>query len=235
MRFSPLLFLFLTFEPLLSEIPPSIDAPSNVKHPSIYNIPVTPLNPDEKNVIRSTLPLYFITSNAGKFAEVRELLPNVKNLSLDLPEIQSVDPREIIYAKLQEALKYQHGRFIVEDTSLYLDALNGLPGPLIKWFELKLGNQGIVHLVRTLGNDRAEAVTFFGYADGKDIRFFEGRLKGRIVPIRGDFGFGWDPIFQPEGHTKTLAEMSPEEKNMISMRKNALEKLKDYLYQQRAE
>lgn len=217
---------------LQAAMPSAIDVPEAMA-PSPYGIPSTTSNPSGSQVNQESLPLYFLTSNPGKFAEVKALLPNVKLLNYDLPEIQEIDPKQIIFAKLMEAFKYRQGQFIVEDTSLYLDALNGLPGPLIKWFELKLGNVGIVNLVRALGNDKAEAVTYIGYAKNpKDVHFFEGRLRGRIVPLRGDFGFGWDPIFMPEGQTKTLAEMGPELKNSLSMRQQALTKLRDYLASQ---
>jgi XTP/dITP diphosphohydrolase len=68
-----------------------------------------------------------------------------------------------------------------------------------------------------------------GYTDGDQIVFFEGEIKGKIVSPRGTGGFGWDQIFQPEGYDKTFGEMSLEEKNKISMRKQALTKLKAYL------
>jgi non-canonical purine NTP pyrophosphatase (RdgB/HAM1 family) len=58
--------------------------------------------------------------------------------------------------------------------------------------------------------------------------FFEGLLAGQIVPPRGTDGFGWDPIFQPDGWNKTFAEMSQQEKNQCSMRKRAVTQLQDY-------
>ena len=62
---------------------------------------------------------------------------------IDLTEIQSVDPKEIIEHKLNEAKKHMKGNLVVEDTSLYFEALNGLPGPLIKWFLKTVGNEGL--------------------------------------------------------------------------------------------
>ena len=148
---------------------------------------------------------------------------------MDLEEVQDIDARKIIEAKLREALRHQPGAFIVEDTSLYLDALNGLPGPLIKWFMKTIGNEGLYKIANSFGNYEAEAKTIIGYTDGQKTEFFEGVVKGTIVEPRGETNFGWDPIFQPEGHTKTFAEMSAEEKNSLSMRKLAAEKLKAYL------
>lgn len=174
--------------------------------------------------------MYFITGNKHKFAEVQAILPQVEQLDIDLPEIQEIDAKEIIKAKLLEALKHQFGELIVEDTSLYFEALNGLPGPLIKWFRKTLGNQGLAELVAKYGNNRAQAKTLIGYARStEEIYFFEGVLAGRIVPPSGNSDFGWDPIFLPDGYDKTFAELSAEEKNQISMRRLAVNQLKEFL------
>lgn len=111
-----------------------------------------------------------------------------------------------------------------------MDCLKGLPGPLIKWFLKTVGNQGLYEIAQKFGNDQTEAKVVIGFAKNREeIYFFEGSLKGKIVAPRGDQGFGWDPIFIPEGFTKTFAQMSAEEKNQISMRRIALNKLKEFL------
>jgi inosine triphosphate pyrophosphatase len=171
--------------------------------------------------------VYFITGNENKFREVRSII-EVEQLDIDLKEIQEIDAKEVIKEKLLEALNYREGEFIVEDTSLYLDCLNGLPGPLIKWFMKTIGNKGLVDICKKFNNFNAEAKTIIGYAKSKEeIYYFEGSLKGKIVEEEGSEGFGWDPIFFVNG--KTFAEMSNEEKNKISMRRIALEKLKEFL------
>ena len=176
------------------------------------------------------MTLYFITGNKNKFAEAKSILPNIEQLDIDLPEIQDIDARNVIKAKLLEALNHKSGEFLVEDTSLYLNCIKGLPGPLIKWFLKTIGNKGLFNLVERLGDNEAQAKTIIGYAKSpEEIYFFEGLIPGKIVPSKGEFGFGWDPIFQPEGFDKTFAEMTTEEKNSVSMRKLALEKLKDFL------
>ena len=110
----------------------------------------------------------------------------------------------------------------------YLDCINGLPGPLIKWFLKSMGRQGIYELCKKMGNNKAIAKTVVGYSNGSEIKFFEGELHGEIVTPQGD-NFGWDPIFKPIGHDKTLALMNVEERNAIKMRGQALRKLKEYL------
>ncbi len=174
------------------------------------------------------MTLYFVTGNAGKFAEVKSYLPSVEQLPIDLVEVQSNDAKDIITAKLKEAQKNCLGEILVEDTSLYFKGLNGLPGPLIKWFMKSLGVEGLSSLATQIGNNTATAVSIFGYiSQNGDISFFEGSVDGVIVESRGSNGFGWDSIFMPTGSSKTFAEMSVEEKlsEDNNMRRRALEKL----------
>ena len=173
---------------------------------------------------------YFITGNKNKFFELATFLPGIEQFEVDLPEIQEIDAHKVIQEKLVAALEHKKGSFIVEDTSLYFECLSGLPGPLIKWFLLTIGNEGLFNLAHKLGNSKAIARTIIGYAKNPDeIFFFEGSLEGYLVSPRGDNGFGWDSIFIPNGSSKTLAEMTDIEKNNISMRRVALNKLKDFM------
>ena len=113
-----------------------------------------------------------------------------------------------------------------------MDAIPGLPGPLVKWFLETIGVKGLAEVAFKLGNTRAKAKTIIGYATGSEkIHFFEGEVVGSIVEPRVDTGFGWDLIFIPEGYTKTFAEMTQEEKNTISMRGKAAQKLAEFLEQ----
>ncbi|CUG03355.1 inosine triphosphate pyrophosphatase 1, putative [Bodo saltans] len=133
---------------------------------------------------------------------------------------------------------------MIEDTSLSFDCLGGnLPGPYIKWFLDGVGVQGLHKMASALSSNeggsattRAVASCIFTIAYSEDdIMMFEGKCEGRVVAPRGDKGFGWDPIFEPveqtaaaDGSRKTFAEMSAEEKNVISHRSKALAALKEY-------
>lgn len=175
------------------------------------------------------MSIYFITGNKNKFEEVKALLPEVEQLDIDLPEIQSLDSKEVIESKIQAALEHHDGSFIVEDVSLTIEGMNGLPGPLIKWFLKSIDREGIVKLTQLFGT-KAFAKATIGYAkDKNNIEFFEGIVEGDIVPMRTNSDFGWDPIFRPKGNDKTYAEMTKEEKNKISHRSIAIEKLKKRL------
>jgi non-canonical purine NTP pyrophosphatase (RdgB/HAM1 family) len=174
--------------------------------------------------------LYFITGNKGKLKEAQSIIPEIEGLEIDLEEMQSLNAKEIIKHKLKQAYEHKDGEFIVEDTSLHIGALKGLPGPLIKWFVETIGMEGLAEIVKHSDNKKALARVIIGYAKNKeDIHFFEGEIKGTIVQPKGKGGFGWDPIFLPDGYSKTFGEMAPEEKNTISMRKIAFTKLKEFL------
>ncbi len=180
------------------------------------------------------MALYFITGNKNKLSEITAMIPEVQQLDVDLPEVQDIDPEVIIKSKLEEAFKHHSGEFMVEDTSLYFEEMNGLPGPLIKWFLKALDHDGLANLAAKLGNAKATAKTIIGYAKDKDnIQFFEGAVEGQIVSPRGEARFGWDPVFLPDGYDKTYAEMSPEEKNSMSHRHKAVTKFAEYLQSQK--
>ena len=172
------------------------------------------------------MKIQFITGNSNKFAEAQKIVPELEQLDIDLPEIQEIDAHEIIKAKLQEAKKHYEGIFVVEDTSLYLDCLGGLPGPLVKWFEKTIGNDGLYDIADKYNNYNAQAKTVVGYCDESgDITFFEGVVNGKIVKPESESKFGWDPIFMPDGYKTSFAQMSKKEKNAISMRRIAFEKM----------
>jgi non-canonical purine NTP pyrophosphatase (RdgB/HAM1 family) len=176
------------------------------------------------------MPLYFLTGSQGKLTEANAIIPEIEQLDIDLPEIQELDAHKIIKAKLQAAFEHQAGEFVVEDTSLYFDGLNGLPGPLVKWFIQAVGCEGLYKFAQSFGVQKCTAKAIIGYAkDADNIRYFEGTVAGQVVEPRGDGGFGFDPIFMPDGHNKTLAEMSREEKNQISARQAAFRQLKAHL------
>ena len=176
--------------------------------------------------------LYFITGNVGKFIEAKSVIYDAEQIDLDLLEIQEIDARKVVEAKLREALKHNSGEFFCEDTSLYINCLKGLPGPLIKWFLEVLKVDGIYDLVKRYEDKSAVAKTIVGYSDGNNIVFFEGIVEGEIVSPRGENGFGWDKLFLPGGSERTFGEMNLGEKNEFSMRKMALIKLRDYLREQ---
>ena len=176
------------------------------------------------------MKITFITGNKNKFDEAKKIIPDLEQSAVDLTEIQSIDPKEIIVHKLNEAKKLMKGNLVVEDTSLYFEGLNGLPGPFIKWFLKTVGNEGLAKMVEPFNNNRAEAKVIIGFqTENGYTEFFEGSIKGQVVKPRGDKGYGWDPIFMADGMNKTFAELTIEEKAKVSMRGTAFKKLADFI------
>ncbi|ONK70956.1 uncharacterized protein A4U43_C04F3240 [Asparagus officinalis] len=174
----------------------------------------------------SLRPVTFVTGNAKKLEEVRAILGNsipFKSLKLELPELQG-EPEEISKEKARLAAIEVNGPVLVEDTCLCFNALNGLPGPYIKWFLQKTGHEGLNNLLAAYEDKSAYAMCVFSLALGPSVEpmAFVGKTQGKIVPARGPTDFGWDPIFQPDGYELTYAEMPKEEKNKISHRSRAL-------------
>jgi XTP/dITP diphosphohydrolase len=176
-------------------------------------------------------PEFFATKNENKLHEVNEILGrNLKQISVDLFEPQGVKVEEVVREKAEDAF-HKTGKFVlVEDTSLEFAAWNGLPGALIKWFLDTVGNEGILKMLSGEMSRKAIAKTAVGFFDSAQSRVFVGEISGTIPGmIRGAGGFGWDPIFVPDGYEKSFAEMTSAEKNAISMRKLALERMKTEL------
>lgn len=176
------------------------------------------------------MDILLATGNEHKVREFQQLLDRpIQPITLDLSEIQAVDVKEVIMAKAREAYNLVGKPVFVEDTGLSFVAWNGLPGALIRWFLDRVGNEGICQMLQSYDQTAASAETCIGYFDGVDCHVFSGVVPGHIVRSpRGSGGFGWDAIFMPAGWDKTFAEMA-DEKKLVSMRKLAVEKLKEFL------
>lgn len=175
--------------------------------------------------------LTFITGNPSKAEQLsRHLEYPVEHREVNLTEIQSLDLHEIVEHKAKEAYRQVQTPVLVDDTSLVFNALGKLPGPLIKWFLTELDNEGLCKILNSYENRLALASVCFGFYDGKELKTFDGQMEGTIADTpRGERGFGWDPIFIPQGHTKTWGEMNLEEQKETSMRRVALKELEAYL------
>ncbi|MEM3839168.1 MAG: RdgB/HAM1 family non-canonical purine NTP pyrophosphatase [Candidatus Micrarchaeaceae archaeon] len=174
---------------------------------------------------------YFVTSNKHKLAEMRQILGmKMRSANIEVGEIQSIHAEEVALDKAMRAFATLKKPVIVEDTALYINALNGFPGALVKFMELSLGSNGICRLMRQYSDRRATAETCIVLYDGKKIKKFIGSVAGTISnKVRGSSGFGFDTIFIPAGYSRTFAEMGTEEKNKISHRMKAAVMLRSYL------
>ena len=176
--------------------------------------------------------LVFATNNAHKLEEIRAILGDkVEILSLndihchaDIPE--TADTLEG-NAALKAAYIYEHYGLdcFADDTGLEVEALNGAPGIYSARYAGGEGHDSEANMKKLLRemegkeNRRAQFRTAICLIEGGKETLFEGIVKGEIIrEKRGGSGFGYDPVFVPEGYTETFAEMGSEEKNKISHR-----------------
>lgn len=174
----------------------------------------------------------FITGNEGKLKQLKNHIKmEIVHKALDLPEIQSMDLSEVARDKAERAYAIINSPVLVEDVSLKYHALGNLPGPLIKWFLKELGNKGLCRLINHYNKDRsATAEVIYDLFDGKEHKLFSSKIEGRIAAYpRGEHGFGWDPVFIPEGSKLTWAEESDPLKGSSGLREAAIKQIKDYL------
>ena len=169
----------------------------------------------------------FVTSNPNKAREAAEILGvELHSVDLDLPELQALDVAQVAANKAataREALGFPDSPILVEDSGLVIEAWNGLPGALTKWFLQCIGNEGFLKMLSAYKDRSARAVcaVAIAAADGS-VRAFVGEVEGSIAyQPRGSEGFGWDPIFVPSGHAETYAELGAR-KHADSHRARAL-------------
>jgi XTP/dITP diphosphohydrolase len=185
----------------------------------------------------------FATNNKHKLEEVKRMLSN-KFKIVSLEEIGCLDELSETLDTL-EGNSLQKADFVfntyhipcfADDTGLEVEALHGAPGVYSARYagEQKNSNDNIDLLLKNLNSEKNRrarfrtVITLKGF--GGQNYFFDGIVKGTItVERKGNSGFGYDPVFIPEGFTTTFAEMSMDEKNKLSHRARAVEKLVKFL------
>lgn len=184
--------------------------------------------------------IVFITGNQAKADYLAKWLGHtIEHQKLDLPEIQSLDPQEVIEHKARAAYELTGRTVLVEDVGLAFNAFGGkLPGTLIKWFLTEVGNEGLLAMLQGFTDRSAYTTIVYGLYDGNQLYTFDGRTDGSIAPeIRtsGSDGWhgslSWNSIFIPEGATKTYAQMTDEELMPYSHRAKAIANLRKFLEQ----
>lgn len=153
----------------------------------------------------------FVTGNQHKADYLARMLGvELEHRALDLDEIQSTHLEEIVEHKVRQAYQLVGRPVIVEDVGLRFTALDGLPGPFIKFFvEAEDGLERLCRMLDGFDDRSARAECVYGYYDGETLQVFRGGLDGMIVSHpRGNGGYGWDTIFAPQGYEgKTRAEL----------------------------
>lgn len=189
-------------------------------------------------------PLCFATNNIHKTEEIRALLgpffvlKNLKDIGCteELPETQSTIEGNALQ-KARYVFDHYHVPCFADDTGLEVESLNGEPGVFSARYagEHRSDQDNITLLLSKLPNQKnrkARFKTVIAWIDEGEIQTFEGVIHGTIVESpKGSGGFGYDPVFKPEGSDKTFAEMALAEKNLISHRALAVKKLVNFLRQ----
>ena len=192
--------------------------------------------------------LLFASHNAGKIAEIKDMLSplgiEVKSAEeMDLPDVEETGTTfaENSLLKSQTIARATRMPCIADDSGLCVDALNGAPGVYSARYapnrDFAKGIDKLLQEMAQSGNPCRKAhfscVVSLAYPDGK-YELFEGRVDGSIAETKmpGANGFGYDPIFIPDGYSCSFAQMSHEDKNKISHRGRAMQKFKQYLINQ---
>ncbi|HDO19838.1 MAG TPA: XTP/dITP diphosphatase [Thermoplasmatales archaeon] len=179
--------------------------------------------------------IWFATQNKGKFIEAKTKLEPLgvclEQYDKGYPEIQADSLEEVAMYGIGYLSRKVKEPFFLEDAGLFIDSLNGFPGVYSAYVFKRIGCEGILKLMEGKGNRSATFRSIIAYKEkGKKPLIFEGSCRGIIsTEKRGNHGFGYDPIFIPEGSTKTFGEMVPKEKNRYSHRGNSLNELSQYL------
>lgn len=191
--------------------------------------------------------ILFGTNNAHKLREIREIVGHQyevrsladQGLALEVEETETTLQGNALL-KAQAFYEASGLPTFADDTGLEVVALDGAPGV----YSARYAGEGcsfadnVNKLLRELGATEQRAARFrtvIAYVGGGELRFFEGEVRGVITKApQGEGGFGYDPVFLPEGGTLTFAEMAPEAKNAISHRGRAVRAFADFLMAEQA-
>ncbi len=176
----------------------------------------------------------FVTTNEGKFREVssklEELHVKVVREDRSYPEIQADRLEKVVRfaaTVLDDQIK---GDYLIDDSGLFIDAFGGFPGVYSSYVYKRLGCAGMLKLLEGARSRTATFETVFLLRTREEHEVFHGECRGTIADReRGRGGFGFDPIFIPDGAAKTFAEMTLSEKSAVSHRARAVDALASYL------
>lgn len=186
--------------------------------------------------------LIFSTNNRHKYMEVSSILKNYchvltlkdVDIDIDIPETGTT-LEENAMIKARYIWQEKGADCFADDTGLEVEALNNAPGVYSARYagdghDSKANMKKLLESLKGISNRKARFRTVIAaIINGKEY-YFEGIVKGEIIESpKGDTGFGYDPIFQPEGYNQTFAELGDDIKNKISHRAKAVEKLRDFL------
>lgn len=159
--------------------------------------------------------IYYVTTNKGKVEILNNIMKDSKTrirfeiIDYDYPEDKSDDSVETVALKGAELCANKFDKeVIVTDTGIFIDALKGFPGVNTAFTIKRIGKEGLIKLMEGVDNRQAEIKVALAYCKpGSKPELFLTVVKGSISEeVRGNLGFGFDPIFIPKGYTKTFGE-----------------------------
>jgi non-canonical purine NTP pyrophosphatase (RdgB/HAM1 family) len=181
------------------------------------------------------IPLKLCTSNPGKFDEIKRLLNRESPRELIrapaiVPEVQHHDPTEVSMAKAWAAREQVGTDVLVDDSAFYLEALANFPGAFVAHLIKAGGTEAIHRLLPDGAETRARAVSVITLARDDVVVAFRGEVPGHVIATpRGTNSYGYDDVFVPEGETRTVSEMSADEKDKTSPKRQAIDQLLAWL------
>jgi XTP/dITP diphosphohydrolase len=189
-------------------------------HHNIFKSPQEPLS-----------MLSFITSNRHKFEEIQKMtLIEIEQITLNYPEIQTDTLEAVAEFGIEFCYSKVKAPCFLEDSGLFIDVLSGFPGVYSHYVFKTIGCTGILNLLHNHENRKARFKSVIAYRDESGITLFTGEVQGSIaLTEKGEKGFGFDPLFIPEGEDKPFAQMNTEEKNLYSHRGKAFKTFIKYL------
>ena len=175
--------------------------------------------------------LSFATSNENKFQEAERILSNlgvqINFFKTTLEEMQSDSLSDIAQQKAIDAYNRIQKPVIIEDDGLFIESLNGFPGPYSSYAYDTIGNKGIMNLLGNSEVRHAKFVSIIAYCDESlNPKLFESSIPGKISSSIEKGGWGYDPIFIPAGESKTYANIP--NKDRLSHRASSLKKFSDW-------
>ena len=171
------------------------------------------------------MKLQVITSNQGKLREFQAALPQVEIIhnDADCDEIQADTLEEVVLSCIEQLRSKGLNNFILDDSGLFVDGLQGFPGVYSSYVLRTNGNAGLMQLLDGRTERQARFKSCIGALIDSEVIIAHGECQGKIAFAEsGTEGFGFDPIFIPDGYEVSFAELSLAEKNKISHRGNAL-------------
>lgn len=176
----------------------------------------------------------FVTTSEHKLHEAEAILGlELRRAAPNVPEPQSLDFAEVASAKARaarEALNDPPVSIVVDDSGLVVNAWNGFPGALTKWFLGSVKLDGLLKMLSAFDDRSAKSVCVVAVSEANgEVHLFRGEVNGEIAAApRGDGGFGYDPVFIPNGQERTYSEMG-DEKHGVSHRNRAFSTLAVWL------